>query len=220
MGSLKRIRVLLADDHPVVREGVRSCLANCRQIKVVGEAANGTELVEKVKTLHPDVALVDINLPQLNGLRATEQLSREAPATKVLALSAHQNQDYVQGMLQAGAKGYVMKEASPSELIEAIQTVQRGQRFFSPCVMQELVDSLGKQKARTKPLPASRLSARERQVLALIAEGLGNKHIAEKLSISESTVGTHRERLMDKLQLHKVASLTRYAVAHGLVSAG
>jgi two-component system, NarL family, nitrate/nitrite response regulator NarL len=217
--SRKRISILLADDHPVVREGLRSCLAGYRHIVVSGEALNGLEAVAKAKRLRPDVVLMDINLPQMDGLKATERLSKEAPDVKVLALTAHQNQEYVHGIVAMGARGYVLKDASPEQLVEAIETVDRGESFFSPEIVHTLVRTLAAQaEANAQPKPAP-LSPREREVIVMIAEGLANKEIAGRLGVGVRTVETHRERLMNKLNIRTVAGLTRYALAQGLVRA-
>jgi DNA-binding NarL/FixJ family response regulator len=212
--SRKRISILLAGNHPVVREGLRSFLAGYRRIVVAGEAVNGLEAVAKAKELQPDVVLMDSNLPQMDGLKATEQLSTEAPEVKVLILTAHQNQAYVHG-----ARGYVLKDASPEQLVAAIERVDRGEWLFSPEIVHTVVRALAAQtEANSQPKRAP-LSPREREVVTMIAEGLANKGIAGRLGVGVRTVQTHRERLMNKLNIRTVAGLTRYAVAQGLVLA-
>jgi two-component system, NarL family, nitrate/nitrite response regulator NarL len=217
MKKTKRIRVLLADDHPVVREGLRSCLAECREVELVGEAADGIEAVAKSKALAPDLVLMDVNLPQLSGLEATEQIRKANPHIKVVALTAHRNAEYIHRMVTAGASGYVMKDSSPDELIQAIETVHGGKTYFSPGIVTELVESLAHQQDHNPAAATGHLSTRERQVLTLIAEGLSNKEMAAALGVSVRTVETHRERLMAKLDIRTVAGLTRYALARGLV---
>jgi len=210
------IRVLLVDDHPVVRRGLSSCLALNDQVQVVGEASDGQEGVRKAKELMPDVVLMDIDMPQMNGLNATEILRRESPNIKVLILSMHRHPEYVVRILQCGARGYLLKEASPEELVDAIQSVQAGETFFSPDVarvaLNQFVHGPGE-----GPHPAQ-LSNREREVLVAIAEGLSNKEIASRLNVGVRTVETHRERIMRKLNIHSVAGLTKFAISKGLVA--
>ena len=219
MKSAKKIRILLVDDHPVVREGVRSCLASHPNLEIVGEAADGQDAVHKAEKLTPDVVLMDINIPRVNGLTATAEICRRAPQARVLALTAHHNPEYVQRVIAAGARGYVLKDATPQELMSAIQTIHQGGTFFSPSVANGLLKSFVEQAGQSVPAERSiPLSDRERQVLALIAEGLANKEIADVLGVSVRTVETHRERLMIKLNIHTVAGLTKYAINQGLVS--
>ncbi len=217
MKKTKRIRVLLADDHPVVREGLRACLAECRRIECVGEAADGLEVVAKVDTLRPDLVLMDVSLPRLSGLEATERIRRGHPEVQILALTAHKNPEYVQRMVTAGARGYVMKDSAPDDLLKAIETVHAGGAYFSPGVVTDLIEDLSSGATRTPGKAAGQLSGRERQVLTLIAEGMSNKEMGSALGVSVRTVETHRERLMGKLNIRTVAGLTRYALAQGLV---
>jgi DNA-binding NarL/FixJ family response regulator len=215
-GTKKAVRVLLVDDHPVVRRGLSSCLALHEQVVVVGEAVDGQEAIQKAKELLPDVVLMDIDMPHLNGLSATEILRRENPNIKVLVLSIHRHPEYVMRILQSGARGYVLKEASPEELLGAIQTIQSGETFFSPDIarlaLNQFVHGPGE-----GPHPAQ-LSNREREVLVAIAEGLSNKEIASRLGVGVRTVETHRERIMRKLNIHSIAGLTKFAIAKGLVT--
>ncbi|MGH7970641.1 MAG: response regulator [Limisphaerales bacterium] len=210
------IRVLLVDDHPVVRRGITSCLSLHEQVKVVGEAADGREGVRKAKELCPDVVLMDIDMPQMNGLSATEILNRESPDIKVLILSMHRHPEYVVRILQSGARGYVLKEASPEELIGAIRAVQAGDTFFSPDIARMALNQFV-QGPGEGPHP-SQLSNREREVLVAIAEGLSNKEIAARLNVGVRTVETHRERIMRKLNIHSVAGLTKFAIAKGMLA--
>jgi DNA-binding NarL/FixJ family response regulator len=215
-GPKQLIRVLLVDDHPVVRKGLSSCLALQEQVVIIGEATDGQEGIRKAKELNPDVVLMDVDMPHLNGLSATEILRRENPNIKVLILSMHRHPEYVLRILQSGAKGYVLKEASPDELVSAIQTVQAGQTFFSPDIarlaLNQFVHGPGE-----GPHPGQ-LSNREREVLVAIAEGLSNKEIACRLGVGVRTVETHRERIMRKLNIHSIAGLTKFAIAKGLVA--
>ncbi|MGA4643273.1 response regulator [Limisphaera sp. 4302-co] len=211
------IRVLLVDDHPVVRRGIRAWLQRNPSIEVVGEAADGIEALDLCRTLHPDVVLTDLDMPRMDGLALTEAIRRELPDVKVLILSMHANTDYILRILQAGAQGYVSKEADPGMLVQAVEAVSRGESFFSADVARVVLNQLV--LAEQAPSPQTpELTPRERQVLIGIAEGLTNKEIADRLGVSIRTVETHREHLMQKLGIHTVAGLTRYAVARGLVS--
>jgi two-component system, NarL family, nitrate/nitrite response regulator NarL len=210
------IKVLVADDHPVVRKGLQTCLAKRANLKVVGEAADGDEALRKARELSPDVVLMDISMPGMNGLAVTEVLRKEAPDMKVLVLSVHSNKDYIFRVIQAGAHGYVSKEAPPEELLRAIESVYSGEPHFSEDIaraaLNEFVSSGGKKE------PFAQLTSREREVLVLIAEGQSNKEIADKLGIGVRTIETHRERIMRRLGIHSVAGLTKYAIANGLIS--
>jgi len=212
----KKIRILLVDDHPVVRKGLCSCLSNRDTIKVVGEAGDGPEAIRKVKELTPDIVLMDLNMPGMDGLTVTETVRKESPQTKVLVLSMHSNREYVLRMVKAGARGYVLKDAPPDELVRAIEMVNGGDAYFSPAVARIALNQYVSESDETDPL--SRLSDREREVLVHIAGGLSNKEIATMLGIGVRTIETHRERVMRKLNIHSVAGLTRFAIAHGLIS--
>jgi two-component system nitrate/nitrite response regulator NarL len=210
------IRLLLVDDHPVVRRGLSSCLALSEQVQVIGEAVDGREAIQKAKDLTPDIVLMDIDMPQINGLTATEMMRRENPNLKVLILSMHHHPEYVLRILQSGARGYVLKEASPEELLRAIETVHKGETFFSSDVariaLNQFVQGPGEGPRATQ------LSNRESEVLVAIAEGLSNKEIACRLGVGVRTVETHRERIMRKLNIHSVAGLTKFAIAKGLIT--
>lgn len=210
------IKVLVADDHPIVRKGLHMCLSKHDRLRIIGEACTGEEAVEKALSLSPDVVLMDISMPKMTGLAATETLRQRAPNIKVLILSIHNNREYIFRIIQAGAHGYVSKEASPDELLKAIESVYTGQTFFSPeaaqAALQQLVHNGGKKE------PFAQLTAREREVLILIAEGKSNKEIASKLGIGVRTIETHRERIMRRLDIHSVAGLTKFAIANGLVA--
>jgi two-component system nitrate/nitrite response regulator NarL len=210
------IKVLVADDHPVVRKGLQLLLARQGHLRLVGEACDGDEALRKTRELKPDVVLMDISMPGMNGLAVTEVLRKELPQIKVLILSVHKNKDYIFRVIQAGAHGYVSKEAPPEEVLRAIESVQAGEPFFSEDIaraaLNEFISSGGKKE------PFAHLTSREREVLVLIAEGQSNKEIATGLGIGVRTIETHRERIMRRLGIHSVAGLTKYAIANGLIS--
>jgi two-component system nitrate/nitrite response regulator NarL len=212
----EQIRVLVVDDHPIVRRGIVMCMSLQERILVVGEAADGREAMEKIRVLKPDVVLMDIDMPQMNGMAATDLLRREQPSIKVIILSMYSNTDYVMRIIECGARGFVLKEASPSELVQAIESVHAGQTHFSPDVARVALNQVVRGSGESTPL--SRLTNREREVLVQIADGLSNKEIAHQLSIGVRTVETHRERIMRKLDIHSVAGLTRFAISQGMVS--
>jgi DNA-binding NarL/FixJ family response regulator len=212
----EKIRILVADDHPVVRKGLQACLAKQDRLKLVGEAADGDEALLKARELAPDVVLMDINMPRMNGLAVTELLRKECPSVKVLVLTIHNNREYIFRIIQAGAHGYISKESPPEDLMKAIESVHEGEPFFSAeiarAALNQIVTSGGKKE------PFTQLTDREREVLILIAEGQSNKEIASKLGIGVRTIETHRERIMRRLDIHSVAGLTKFAIAHGMIS--
>ena len=216
---MSKIRVLLAEDHTIVRKGLRSLLDGEAGIEVVGEAEDGRAAVEHARQLRPDVVLMDIAMPGLNGLEATRQLKRQFPEVKVLVLTMYANEEYIFQILRAGASGYVVKKAAPGELVTAIQTVHRGDFYLSPSISRTVIEEYVRQaEAMASEDSYDRLSPREREVLQLIAEGQPNREIAETLHISVKTVETHRANLMEKLDLHSTAQLTQYAIRKGVVS--
>jgi two-component system, NarL family, nitrate/nitrite response regulator NarL len=209
------IRVLLADDHPVVLKGFNACLARVETIKVVGEAANGQEALRLAFELMPDVVLMDVDMPQMNGLTATELLSKQLPGVRVLIVSMHGESDLIMRVLQCGAQGFVLKQAPTEDLIKAIETVHGGGVYFSPDVARTALNRFVRGESNgTGTFP---ISNREREVLIAIANGLSNKEIASRLGVGVRTVETHRERIMRKLGIHTIAGLTRFALQKGLL---
>jgi len=215
-GTKQRIKILVADDHPVVRKGLQSCLARQERLRVVGEASDGEEALQKALELIPDVVLLDISMPRKDGLTVTGALRKAAPQIKVLILSVHSNKEYLFRIIQAGAHGYVSKEASPDELLRAIESVHNGETFFTPEIAQAALSQLVNNGGKKDPFAL--LTTREREVLVLIAQGQSNKEIAHVLGIGVRTIETHRERIMRRLDIHSVAGLTKFAIANGLVS--
>lgn len=213
-----KIRVFLADDHALFREGLRSLLAGCEDIEVVGEAADGQEALARVPQAHPDVVLMDIAMPGLGGLEATLALRRTAPSARVLVLTQYESREYLARFFKAGAAGYVLKKGGGAELIAAIRAVAAGQAVLHPAVTAEVIEGYLK-GTRAGPDEAAYegLTERERQVLKLIAEGQTSKEIAQALDLSVKTVITHRTNLMQKLNLHNRAELVKYAVRLGLI---
>lgn len=210
------IRLLIADDHPIVRHGICMCLAHQEKIQVVGEAGNGREALSQIRELRPDVVLMDINMPQMNGLVVTDLLRHEMPQVKVLILSMYSNAEYALRMVQCGARGFVLKEAPPEEIVHAIEAVHAGRTHFSSDVARVALNLMvcGNGKA-ARP---ARLSNREWEVLRHIAEGESNLEIAGQLEIGVRTVESHREHIMRKLDIHSIAGLTRFAITRGIIS--
>jgi DNA-binding NarL/FixJ family response regulator len=216
---MKRITVLLAEDHMIVREGFRKMLELEADLEVVGEAENGRQAVALVKKLRPAVVVMDIAMPLLNGLEATRQILKAVPGTRILILSAHSDKAYVKNATDSGAMGFLLKQASAHVLSEGIREVNRGNIFFGPVIVQRLrqqerktLDRAGRSQSRNV-----RLTSREMEVLQLIAEGKANKQTASELGIGLKTVEKHREHLMEKLDIHDTAGLTRYAISTGII---
>jgi DNA-binding NarL/FixJ family response regulator len=215
---MKRITVLLAEDHQLVREGFRSLLEREKDIEVVGEAETGRQALQLTRKLNPDVVVMDIAMPLLNGLAATRQLRKDFPETKVLILSAHSDDAYIEEVSALGAAGFLLKQTSSHVLAKAIREVQKGNSFFSPPISRRVRDLSVKPAQRGGPSKKrNHLSSREVEVLQLIAEGKPNKQVAAELGVSFKTVDKHRQHLMSKLDIHDIAGLTRYAVAEGII---
>ena len=207
---MNKLTVLLADDHTVVRQGLCALLNSTEDITVTGQAATGRQAVELARRLRPDVIVMDIAMPDLNGVEATREIMKLSPDAKVVILSAHRDEEYVRSAIEAGVKGYLLKCATEDDLLEAIREAHQGNAVFSPCISKQMLEYCRGH--------GSVLTARELEVLRLIAQGRLNKQIAADLAISIKTVETHRQNLMDKLNIHATAGLTRYAVAKGLVA--
>ncbi len=216
---MSEIRVLLADDHGVVRKGLRYLLQKSPEMKVVGEAADGREAVAMAEELNPDVVVMDIAMPQLNGIDATAQIVKKNPRTGVIMLSMYSDETYLVRALGVGAKGYLLKDSTESDLVRAVQAVSQGRPFFSPTIAQTLLDDYMR-RLRQENLQDSYdlLTDREKEVLQLLAEGKSNKEVATLLNLSLYTVETHRSHLMQKLNLHNTAEIVLYAVRKKIIS--
>ena len=209
------IRVLVVDDHAVLREGICALLAQHVDIRVVGQASNGIQALEQVEALQPHIVLMDITMPEMDGLEATRQIKARWPQTRVLVLTQHENKEYALPLLQAGASGYVLKKGGGGELVEAIRAVHTEGAFLHPSVAREMMDRALEQDAGAANAP--RLTEREREVLRMVAEGLSSREIADQLCLSAKTVITHRANIMEKLGVHNRAELVKYAIREGLV---
>jgi DNA-binding NarL/FixJ family response regulator len=214
---MKKSTVLICDDHTIFREGLRMLLEACDDIQVVGEAENGQQAVAETKKLEPDVVLMDIAMSLLNGVEATRRIAREVPATKVLILSSYSDEQHVQQAVEAGATGYLMKETASKELLRAIREVCKGNSFFSAPIARRLLKQWRNRDLQLKTAVAPALTTRQIEVVQLIAEGYSSKQIAGLLVVSVKTVEKHRQALMDKLDIHEIATLTRYAISSGVV---
>src|SRR5256886_11199570 len=216
---MEKITVFLADDHTVVRQGLRALLSSEEDMEIVGEAENGRQAVQVVKKLLPDVVVMDIAMPVLNGLEATRQITRTVPSAKVLVLSSYSDDEYVQQLTEAGAAGYLVKQTAANDLLKAIREAYKGNAFFSPSIAKRLRDQCREAFVSGQPVRkrSDYLTTREAEVLQLIAEGQANKQIAAELAISIKTVEKHRQQVMNKLGIHDVAGLTRHAIAKGII---
>ena len=212
------IKILLADDQTILREGLRSIIETEMHMTVIGQAENGRMAVEMAKKLKPDIIIMDISMPDMNGIDATRTLVADKPGTKVIALSVHNDIGYVSEMMKAGASGYLLKDCALDELARAIKTVLNGKRYVSPDVTGTLLDDYVGSLEKLKEMKGPELSPKEREILQLLAEGKTIKEIAGILNIAVPTVETHKLRMMEKLNLHSVAELTKYAVKIGLTS--
>ena len=220
--TMQKITVLLADDHTLVRQGFRALLEAEPDIAIVGEAETGRQAVQLAKKLRPDVVLMDIAMPLLNGLEATRQIIKEVPSSKVLVLSSYSDDEYVHQLTEAGAAGYLVKEAVVTDLVKAIREASKGRAVFSPAISKRLMNRYRDTVVKGVPVRkrTDLLTPREAEVLQLIAEGKANKQIAAELNLSIKTVERHRQRLMDRLGIHDIAGLTRYAISKGVIETG
>ena len=217
---MSKIKVVIAEDHTIVRKGLCALLEAEPDIEVIGEAENGREAIKIVEKLLPDVVVMDIAMPGLNGLETTRQLIKRIPKLKILILTMHDNEEYIFETLRAGASGYLIKRSAPNELISAIQSVYRGESFLSPAISKKVIDGFVQRGVQTavEDEDYQKLTAREREVLQLIAEGHANRDIARLLHISIKTVESHKAHIMEKLDIRNIAELTQYAIRKGLIS--
>ena len=210
---MKRIRILLADDHAVVRQGFKMILGAEADMEIVGEAGNGREALELAEKWKPDVVVMDVAMPELNGIEATRRMMGSLPHTRVIALSMHKDSVFVREGLRAGARGYLLKDSGASDLVSAVRAVANGEGYLSPAVSNAVLDDYRKHVTN----PIDLLSSREREVLQMLAEGKTNKEIAGVLNLSVYTVDAHRGHIMEKLNLHSINDLVRFAVRNGLI---
>ena len=215
---MKKVRILLADDHKIIRDGIRSLLVDTENFEVCGEASNGNEVLEMLADKKPDIILMDINMPEMNGIEAATIIKEKYPEVKILALTMHDEDKYIMKMIQAGALGYILKDTDKQELVNAIQTLSQGNTFFSRKVSDKIMIHLNNpQKSKNKLIEGTPLTEREIEILKLIADGLTNQEIAEQLYISPRTVDTHRRNLLQKLGVKNTAGLVKYAFEHELL---
>jgi DNA-binding NarL/FixJ family response regulator len=215
----KPYQILIAEDHTILREGLRALLSSHGDFKIEGEAQDGREAVQSVEKLKPDLVLMDLSMPRTSGLEAIKDIKRGHPQVKVIALTVHKTEEYIVAALEAGADGYVLKDANHSELVMAIKTVLMGKRYISPSISEKVIQGyLDGRKGYKATTAYATLTQREREILKLIAEGYKNKDVADYLYISLKTVEKHRANLMRKLDLHNAAALTAFAIEKGLVS--
>jgi len=214
----KKIKLLLVDDHPIVLEGIKSHLSAQADFEVIGDAADGREAIRKARRLLPDIILMDISMPRMNGLEAMTLLRKQVPNAKILVLTMHDKKEYISQIFRLGARGYLLKDTSPAELVHAIKLIYAGEVVFSSAVSRILVDEfVSEGEQELKPSRSSELSEREREVLVLIAKGNSNKEIADHLVVGVRTIETHREHLMRKLNIHTVAGLTKFTIVRGMI---
>ena len=214
--SKRKVRLLLVDDHPVVRRGILTALGKRRRFEVVGEAANGKEAVRKARELAPDIVLMDLYMPQMDGMEATGRLRKEVPKARVLILSVSDSKESILAVIRSGAQGYVLKDAPPEKLLQAIECVARGETYFNSDAARMVLSHCVTEGANNGT-DRRRLTARETQVLAMIADGQTNQEIATRLNVSVRTIEAHREHIMRKLNVHSVVGLTRYAIARRII---
>ncbi len=217
MGEKKRI--IIAEDHTILREGLRALLSSDPEFEVVAEAEDGRDAIQCVQNLTPDLVLMDLSLPRMNGMHAIQEIKKRCPETRVLALTVHRTEEYILATLRAGADGYVLKDATHTELVMGIKSVLKGKPYLSPGVSDKVIEGYLEGRKSLRPVtPWDTLTQREREVLKLIAEGYKNKEIADYLYISAKTVEKHRANLMKKLDLHSTSALTAFAMEKGLVT--
>ncbi len=212
------IKILIADDHQIIRDGLASLLEKQKDMRVIGQAANGRKALRMAVELKPDIVVMDISMPNLNGMEATRQLFNECPETRVIALSMHSDKRFVAGMLKAGARGYLLKNSAFDELIKAAHSVMAGEIYLSPKITAAVINDYIQINREENPVGLDALSSRERETLQLLAEGKTTKQIAGELFISVKTVETHRQNIMKKLDIYSVADLVKFAVREGLTS--
>jgi DNA-binding NarL/FixJ family response regulator len=217
--NLEKIRVVLADDHDIFRQGIRSVLSSNQNLEVVGEAATGLEVVDLVRDLRPDLVVMDIAMPEQSGIEATRAIVGAYPETRIVILSVHSKKTFIMEALKAGGRGYVLKDSAGDKLLDAVGVVLKGECYLDSPVAAHIVDEYVRlpERTRTDQEPPERLTDRERQILRLVVEGYSNKKIAEKLCVSAKTVENHRAHIMAKLDRHDVIGLVKYAIATGLV---
>jgi DNA-binding NarL/FixJ family response regulator len=217
-----KINIILADDHHVIREGLRLLLDREKDLLVIAEADTGRSVLSAVKKFNPDLVIMDVSMPELNGMEATRKILSEAPATKVLALSMYSDKRFVEGMFQAGVSGYILKNCIARELVSAIRLVAKGQVYISPEIAGSIVDGylsrLVPQTDTTQRLQRKTLTDREREILQLICEGQNSKEVAETLHVSSKTVDAHRRNIMEKIGVHSIAELTKFAIREGITT--
>lgn len=218
-GGILTISVFLADDHAVVRDGLQTLLEIEKRLTVIGSASNGRDAVRQVIKLHPDVVVMDISMPELNGIDATRQILDECPQTRVIILSMHATREHIQRALQAGAKGYLLKESAGAEVVRAVYSVHGGKRYLSQPVSEILIDDyLNSHQPDKQSSPLDRLSTREREILQLVVEGNSSAKIADTLCLSPKTVETYRSRIMAKINVRDLPGLVKFAIRNGLIS--
>jgi len=215
----KKSRIVIAEDHTILREGLRSLLSSSPEFEIVGEAKDGREAIGCVEKFKPDLILTDLSMPRMNGMEAIKEIKRQSPETKILVLTVHKTEEYILATLQAGADGYLLKDSTHAELLMAVKHVLGGKRYISPGISDKVLEGYleGKKTLRTHTTWET-LTQREREILKLIAEGYKNKEIADDLCISVKTVEKHRANLMEKLDLHSIQALTAFAIGKGLVT--
>lgn len=214
------IKIIIADDHRIIREGISNKLNKMENLEIIGGAENGRVALRLAKKLQPDVIIMDISMPELNGIEATRQIKAEVPGIKIIALSMYADKRYILGMIKAGVSGYLIKDCSLKEVAEAVSVVHRGDTYLSPTIANTVRETLLNQIKERFITPSDELTLREREILQQIAEGIKTRDIAQSLHLSIKTVETHRSSLMQKLNLHSIAELTKFAIREGITSLG